>query len=86
MIMATIDFSKIPVKNVKGETEVKNYRDYIAEQLYNQSHDEAGAMLAQKIASAKGSIKLSDDEVNIIKTLLQPYPYFMRTAIEEQLK
>ena len=86
MIMATIDFSKIPVKNVKGATEVKNYRDYIAEQLYNQSHDEAGAMLAQKIANAKGSIKLSDDEVNIIKTLLAPYPYFMRTAIEEQLK
>ena len=86
MIMATIDFSKIPVKNVKGETEVKNYRDYIAEQLYNQSHDEAGAMLAQKIAQSEGEIELSEDECKILRTLLQPYPYFMRTAIEEQLK
>ena len=84
--MATIDFSKIPVKNVKGETEVKNYRDYIAEQLYNQSHDEAGAMLAQKIAQSTGETELSEDECKILKTLLQPYPYFMRTAIEEQLK
>ena len=33
--MATIDFSKIPVKNVKGQTEVKDYKDYLAEQLYN---------------------------------------------------
>ena len=86
MIMATIDFSKIPVKNVKGETEVKNYRDYIAEQLYNQSHDEAGALLAQKIAQSEGEIELSEDECNIIKTLLAPYPYYMRTAFEELLK
>ena len=84
--MATIDFSKIPVKNVKGETEVKNYRDYIAEQLYNQSHDEAGALLAQKIAQSEGEIELSEDECNIIKTLLAPYPYYMRTAFEELLK
>ena len=84
--MATIDFSKIPVKNVKGETEVKNYRDYIAEQLYNQSHEEAGALLAQKIAQSEGEIELSEDECNIIKTLLAPYPYYMRTAFEELLK
>lgn len=86
MIMATIDFSKIPVKNVKGETEVKNYRDYIAEQLYNQSHDEAGAMLAQKIAQSTGETELSEDECKILKTLLAPYPYFMRTAFEELMK
>ena len=86
MIMATIDFSKIPVKNVKGATEVKNYRDYIAEQLYNQSHDEAGAMLAQKIAQSEGEVELSEDECNIIKTLLAPYPYVMRTAFEELMK
>ena len=84
--MATIDFSKIPVKNVKGQTEVKNYRDYIAEQLYNQSHEEAGALLAQKIAQSEGEIELSEDECNIIKTLLAPYPYYMRTAFEELLK
>ena len=84
--MAKIDFSKIPVKNVKGQTEVKNYRDYIAEQLYNQSHDEAGAMLAQKIAQSTGETELSEDECKILKTLLQPYPYFMRTAFEELLK
>ena len=86
MIMAKIDFSKIPVKNVKGETEVKNYRDYIAEQLYNQSHDEAGALLAQKIAQSEGETELSDDECKILKTLLQPYPYFMRTAFDELMK
>ena len=84
--MAKIDFSKIPVKNVKGETEVKNYRDYIAEQLYNQSHDEEGALLAQKIAQSEGEIELSEDECKILKTLLAPYPYFMRTAIEELMK
>ena len=84
--MAKIDFTKVPVKNVKGQTEVKNYRDYIAEQLYNQSHDEAGALLAQKIAQSTGETELSEDECKILKTLLQPYPYFMRTAIEEQLK
>ena len=84
--MATIDFSKIPVKNVKGETEVKNYRDYIAEQLYNQSHDEAGALLAQKIAQSTGETELSEDECKILKTLLQPYPYFMRSAFDELLK
>ena len=86
MIMATIDFSKIPVKNVKGETEVKNYRDYIAEQLYNQSHDEAGALLAQKIAQSEGDIELSEDECKILKTLIAPYPYFMRSAFDELLK
>ena len=47
--MAKIDFTKVPVKNVKGQTEEKNYRDYIAEQLYNQSHEEEGVLLAQKI-------------------------------------
>lgn len=86
MIMAKIDFSKIPVKNVKGQTEVKNYRDYIAEQLYNQSHEEAGTLLAQKIAQSTGETELSEDECKILKTLLQPYPYFMRTAFEELLK
>ena len=86
MIMATIDFSKIPVKNVKGQTEVKNYRDYIAEQLYNQSHDEAGVLLAQKIAQSEGEIELSEDECKILKTLLAPYPYFMRSAFDELLK
>ena len=86
MIMAKIDFTKVPVKNVKGQTEVKNYRDYIAEQLYNQSHDEEGAMLAQKIAQSTGETELSDDECKILKTLLQPYPYFMRTAFDDLLK
>ena len=84
--MAKIDFTKVPVKNVKGQTEEKNYRDYIAEQLYNQSHDEAGVNLAQKIANATGDIELNEDEINIIKTLLAPYPYFMRTAFEELMK
>ena len=84
--MVTIDFTKVPVKNVKGQTEEKNYRDYIAEQLYNQSHDEAGVNLAQKIANATGDIELNEDEIKIIKTLLAPYPYYMRTAIEEALK
>ena len=84
--MATIDFSKIPVKNVKGQTEVKNYRDYIAEKLYRQSHDEAGALLAQKIAQSTGETELSEDECKILRTLLQPYPYFMRTAFDELLK
>ena len=84
--MATIDFSKIPVKNVKGLTEVRNYKDYIAEQLYNQSHEEAGAILAQKIANATGKIELDAGECRIIKTLLAPYPYFMRTAIESFLE
>ena len=54
--MTKIDFTKVPVKNVKGQTEEKNYRDYIAEQLYNQSHDEAGALLAQKIAQSEGEV------------------------------
>ena len=84
--MAKIDFTKVPVKNVKGQTEVKNYRDYIAEQLYNQSHDEAGALLAQKIAQSTGEIEMSEEECKILKTLLNPYPYFMRTAFEELLK
>ena len=84
--MAKIDFTKVPVKNVKGQTEVKNYRDYIAEQLYNQSHDEAGALLAQKIAQSTGETELREYECKILKTLLQPYPYFMRTAFEELLK
>ena len=84
--MAKIDFTKVPVKNVKGQTEEKNYRDYIAEQLYNQSHDEAGVNLAQKIANATGDIELNEDEIKIIKTLLAPYPYYMRTAIDEALK
>ena len=84
--MAKIDFTKVPVKNVKGQKEEKNYRDYIAEQLYNQSHDEAGVNLAQKIANATGDIELNEDEIKIIKTLLAPYPYYMRTAIEEALK
>ena len=84
--MAKIDFTKVPVKNVKGQTEEKNYRDYIAEQLYNQSHDEKGVNLAQKIANATGDIELNEDEIKIIKTLLAPYPYYMRTAIEEALK
>jgi hypothetical protein len=83
--MAKIDFTKVPVKNVKGQTEEKNYRDYIAEQLYHQSHDEAGALLAQKIAQSEGEIELSEDECKILKTLLQPYPYFMRTAFDEIL-
>ena len=84
--MATIDFSQIPVKNVKGQTEVKDYKDYLAEQLYNQSHDEEGVLLAQKIAQSEGEIELSEDECNIIKTLLAPYPYFMRSAFDELLK
>ena len=84
--MATIDFSQIPVKNVKGQTEVKDYKDYLAEQLYNQSHDEEGALLAQKIAQSEGEFELSEDECNIIKTLLAPYPYFMRSAFDELLK
>ena len=84
--MAKIDFTKVPVKNVKGQTEEKNYRDYIAEQLYNQIHDEAGVNLAQKIANATDDIELNEDEIKIIKTLLAPYPYYMRTAIEEALK
>ena len=84
--MATIDFSQIPVKNVKGQTEVKDYKDYLAEQLYNQSHDEEGVLLAQKIAQSEGEIELSEDECNIIKTLLTPYPYFMRSAFDELLK
>lgn len=84
--MAKIDFTKVPVKNVKGQTEEKNYRDYIAEQLYNQSHDESGALLAQKIAQSEGEIELSEDECKILKTLLAPYPYFMRSAFDELLK
>ena len=84
--MAKIDFTKVPVKNVKGQTKEKNYRDYIAEQLYNQSHDEAGAMLAQKIAQSEGEIELSENECKILKALLNPYPYFMRTAFDELLK
>ena len=84
--MAKIDFTKVPVKNIKGQTEEKNYRDYIAEQLYNQSHDETGAMLAQKIAQSTGETELSEDECKILKTMLAPYPYYMRTAIEELLK
>ena len=84
--MATIDFSQIPVKNVKGQTEVKDYKDYLAEQLYNQSHDEAGALLAQKIAQSTGETELSEDECKILKTMLQPYPYFMRSAFDELLK
>ena len=42
--------------------------------------------LAQKIANATGDIELNEDEIKIIKTLLAPYPYYMRTAIEEALK
>ena len=84
--MATIDFSQIPVKNVKGQTEVKDYKDYLAEQLYNQSHDEEGVLLAQKIAQSEGEVELSEDECKILKTLLQPYPYFMRSAFDELLK
>lgn len=84
--MAKIDFTKVPVKNVMGQTEEKNYRDYIADQLYNQSHDEAGAMLAQKIAQSTGETELSEDECKMLRTLLKPYPYFMRTAFEELMK
>lgn len=84
--MAIIDFTKVPVKNVKGQIEEKNYRDYIAERLYIQSHDEEGALLAQKIAQSEGEIELSDDECKILNTMLQPYPYFMRTAFDELLK
>lgn len=84
--MAKIDFTKVPVKNVKGQTEEKNYRDYIAEQLYNQSHEEDGVRLAQKIANSTGEIDLDENECKILKTLLAPYPYFMRTAFDELLK
>ena len=84
--MAKIDFTKVPVKNVMGQTEEKNYRDYIADQLYNQSHDEAGAMLAQKIAQSTGETELSEDECKMLRPLLKPYPYFMRTAFEELMK
>ena len=84
--MAKIDFSKITVTNFKGVAEVRNYRDYIAEQLYNQSHDEAGAILAQKIANSTGEIELNEDECKIIKTMLAPFPYYIRTAIESQLE
>lgn len=84
--MAKIDFTKVPVKNVKGQTEEKNYRDYIAERLYLQSHDEEGVLLAQKIAQSKGEIELSEGECKILNTMLQPYPYFMRTAFDELLK
>lgn len=84
--MAKIDFTKVPVKNVKGQTEEKNYRDYIADQLYNQSHDEAGVMLAQKIAQSTGETELSEDECKMLRILLKPYPYFMRTAFEELMK
>lgn len=84
--MAKIDFTKVPVKNVKGQTEEKNYRDYISERLYLQSHDEKGALLAQKIAQSEGEIELSEDECKILETMLQSYPYFMRTAFDELLK
>ena len=43
-------------------------------------------MLAQKIAQSEGDIELSEDECKILKTLIAPYPYFMRTAFEELLK
>lgn len=84
--MAKINFTKVPIKNVKGQTEEKNYRDFIAEQIYIQSHDEEGVLLAQNIAQSEGEIELSEDECKILKTLLQTYPYFMRTAFDELLK
>ena len=83
--MATIDFSKITVQTVDGGTEAKDYREYIGRQLYNQSHDETGFNLSKKIFGSKGAIKLNDDECNIIRTLIAPMPYFMRSAIENLL-
>ena len=54
--MATIDFSKITVQTVDGGTEVKDYREYIGRQLYNQSHDETGFNLAKKIFGSNSKV------------------------------
>ena len=64
-----IDFSKIEVKNLKGEVLGKFPRVEFADMIYTKSSGVANSALAHKIF-AKESDSYSDQEVELMKELL----------------
>ena len=87
--MVKVDFSKIELEMIDGNKKTVDFQhgeNGLANQIYMGAREIKWRDLGRRLYYAEGEIELSEDECKILKTLLQPYPYYMRTAFEELMK
>ena len=62
-----VDFSKINVISIDGDSSPLDVRKQLGNYLYYQSRDLTGTELGKRIYFAEAKIEISDDEAKIVK-------------------
>jgi chaperonin cofactor prefoldin len=84
--MKDIDFSKIQIEDIDGNTVDVDLRKTVGNVLFNMADDVAEHDLAVKIYHSDGMIKITDDEQRIIRKSLPYFKYIIQTALTNALE
>ena len=81
--MIKVDFSKIQLKDINGETVKIDFRKELGTQLYMQGQSMEESMLGQRIYAAQkdAPMELTVEEASIVSKWVGGWPYVSRTAI-----
>ena len=80
----TVDFRKIGIKNIEGQIETADVSKQLGNQLYMQGRHIEECELGSDIYH-KGQVELSHEQEEMVRQIIRPWSYVLRTAIEETL-
>ena len=80
----TVDFRQIGVKNIEGQIETADVSKQLGNQLYMQGRNIEECELGSDIYH-KGEVELSREQEEMVRQIIRPWSYVLRTAIEETL-
>ena len=90
--MIKIDFRQIGVKNIEGQIEKADVSKQLGNVMYMQGQNIEECELGHTIYKTSKlkpdedtSVELTDEQVNIVRRFIQPWPYVLRSAIENTL-
>lgn len=81
----TVDFHQIGVKNIEGQIERADVSKQLGNQLYMQGRNIEECELGSDIYH-KGQVELSHEQEEMVRQIIRPWSYVLRTAIEETLE
>jgi hypothetical protein len=84
--MIKVDFSKVQLKDINGETVEIDFRKELGTQLYMRGQSMEESMLGQRIyAQKEDPTELTVDEASTVSKWVGSWPYVSRTAIRAAL-
>ena len=79
-----VDFRTIGIKNIEGQIETADVSKQLGNQLYMQGRNIEECELGSDIYH-KGQVELTNEQEEMVRQIIRPWSYVLRTAIEETL-